>query len=110
MTINKHNDEQRDHADNADQPPPFTMKELDQEIKHLKPGKARDQKGLVAEMPKVENHTMRLVLLDLYNDIIKPTAQPPHNWKQTVSTVIFKSGDAHLPQNYRPICTIPLLY
>jgi len=27
-----------------------------------------------------------------------------------VITVIYKSGDAMLPQNYRPICIIPLLY
>ena len=99
-----HNDDERITI------PPFTMQELERELKNLKSGKAGDQKGIIAEMVKINSHELRLVLLDLYNAILTPTTTPPATWKQSMITVLYKSGDASLPQNYRPICTIPLLY
>ena len=99
-----HNDDERITI------PPFTMQELERELKNLKSGKASDQKGIIAEMVKINSHELRLVLLDLYNAILTPTTTPPATWKQSMITVLYKSGDASLPQNYRPICTIPLLY
>ena len=34
----------------------------------------------------------------------------PAQWRKTQFAVLYKSGDAQLPQNYRPIAAIPLLY
>ena len=34
----------------------------------------------------------------------------PMYWKETSMKVMFKSGDPQLPENYRPICIIPILY
>jgi len=51
------------------------------------------------------------VMVSLYNEIImKPDATLPSAWRRSVITVIHKSGDRHLPQQYRPISIIPLLY
>ena len=50
------------------------------------------------------------MLLDLYNKVLTQTMEIPKSWKHSVITVLYKNGDATLPQNYRPICIIPLLY
>ena len=50
------------------------------------------------------------VLLEMFNNVLMEKDEPPAAWKQSVISVIFKSGDPMLPHNYRPICIIPLLY
>eukprot|EP00973_Karenia_brevis_P065385 9084690-Karenia_brevis.AAC.1 len=50
------------------------------------------------------------ILLDLFNEVLKPTATPPQQWKHTILTVIYKTGNPQVPSNYRPISAIPLLY
>ena len=49
-------------------------------------------------------------ILQLFNDIILPTAIPPQQWKQSIITVIYKSGDSSLPSNYRPISLLAVGY
>jgi len=61
-------------------------------------------------MLKHGGNTLRDALLNLYNEVIQPTRATPTQWRQTQFTVIYKSGDPQLPQNYRPIAVIPLLY
>ena len=34
----------------------------------------------------------------------------PETWRKTIIKVLYKSGDSKLPQNYRPIASIPILY
>ena len=53
---------------------------------------------------------LREHLLQLYNDMLQPNAKPPDTWRQSTISIIFKSGDPQLPNNYRPISIIPLLY
>ena len=90
--------------------PPFTLKELNSTIAQLRSGRCRDTTGLLAEMLKQGGNTLRGHLLQLYNDILQPNAQPPASWRQSTISIIFKSGDPQLPNNYRPISIIPLLY
>ena len=90
--------------------PPFTLNELNVAITQLRNGRCRDTTGLLAEMLKLGGDTLRKHLLQLYNDILQPDAQPPDAWKQSTISIIFKSGDPQLPNNYRPISIIPLLY
>ena len=97
-------------TDNATNIPQFTTTELDYALKQLKNNKAKDTAGIIAEMLKKGGNKLKLVLLDLYNEIIKPNATTPQQWKHTRITVIYKSGDKQQPHNYRPISTIPLLY
>ena len=49
-------------------------------------------------------------ILEVFNDILMLRSPPPQVWKQTKLTVIFKKGDPELPQNYRPIAIVPILY
>jgi len=88
----------------------FTISELEAAIKSLKRGRAKDSNGIVAEMIKTGGPVVTNVLLELFNEIIKPNASAPSSWKKVVIKVLFKSGDPKLPQNYRPIAIIPILY
>ena len=90
--------------------PKFTPTELEDAINQLKNGKCRDTAGVVAEMIKHGGQLLQTTLLPLYNDATRPNAQPPSQWRQTVITILHKSGDTKQPQNYRPIAIIPLLY
>ena len=89
---------------------PFTRAELVSAIKSLKSNRCQDTAGIKAEMLKTGGEVLVGVLLDLYNQILCGEMQAPKAWKHSVISVIYKSGDATLPQNYRPICIIPLLY
>jgi len=113
-----YNDTQK-HTDNGHQPwrddkgnhiPAFTKQELHKALRQLKNGKAADSNGIVAEMLKTGESTLREVLLNLYNTILQPGTPSPSNWQHTLIKVLYKSGDPKLPQNYRPIATIPMLY
>ena len=88
----------------------FTMKELTEALKSLKTKKCADTAGVRAEMLKKGGGYLLEKLLELYNTILSGNMQPPSSWKHSVISVIYKSGDATQPQNYRPICIIPALY
>ena len=60
--------------------------------------------------PLIYPRVLRTHLLRLYNDVLRADAPPPQDWKHTTISVIHKSGDTGLPNNYRPISIIPLLY
>ena len=42
--------------------------------------------------------------------IIKQDSMTPSSRKNVMITVIYKKGDPTKPENYRPICTLPVLY
>ena len=90
--------------------PPFTYNELDTELKKLKDGRCADTNGAFVEMIKKGGETIRNVLLDLFNEVIKQDQQAPEQWKQNMLTIVFKKGDPKDPGNYRPISVIPILY
>ena len=90
--------------------PPFTCREVTEALKSLKSKKCADTAGIRAEMLKKGGEQLLGKLLELYNHILAGTLQSPASWKHSVISVIHKSGDAAQPQNYRPICIIPVLY
>ena len=90
--------------------PAFSREELTQAIRSLKTGKSRDMSGILAEMLKPAGNNLVTALLYFYNSLLNPVAEEPASWRQAVVTVIFKSGEKKLPQNYRPIWVIPVLY
>eukprot|EP00959_Pyramimonas_sp_CCMP1952_P100666 2105790-Pyramimonas_sp.AAC.1 len=61
-------------------------------------------------MLKAGGQALRSSLLALFNAILQPGATIPAAWSHTDIKVLFKSGDPRLPENCRPIATIPLLY
>ena len=88
----------------------FSMTELVKALNQLRSGRCRDTTGLLAEMLKEGGPTLRQHLLRIYNDVTAQNATPPRQWKETTISVIHKSGDPQLPNNYRPIAIIPILY
>ena len=92
------------------QVPQFTTAEVQAEVDRLKKGKCQDSAGLVAEMIKYGGAKLVEVLTGLYNDVLSPNALPPKAWKESIITVIHKSGAPDQPKNYRPITVIPILY
>ena len=88
----------------------FSLTELTTALKQLKTGKAADANNISAEMLKSGGSKLRDVILKCFNDIIRPDGDTPREWHKTLIKVLHKNGDTRLPQNYRPIATIPLLY
>ena len=86
------------------------MQELVQAMRRMKNGKAKDGSGVVAEMVKQGGRTLHEAILKLFNDVLVPGALPPESWRRTRLKVIFKKGDPKLPNNYRPIAILPVLY
>ena len=94
----------------TEQIPPFTKDELVKAVRTLKTDRCPDSAGIKAEMLKHGGDALFTTLLDLYNKALAGKMELPKSWKTSVITVIYKNGDPTLPQNYRPICIIPLLY
>ena len=88
----------------------LSLDELKFALKLLKNGKAADENRICAEMLKFGGERLCVVMLQEFNNIIKPSSPIPKEWSKTLIKVLHKNGDARLPQNYRPIATIPLLY
>jgi hypothetical protein len=50
------------------------------------------------------------VLAELFTDILQGASSVPQYWKLSKIRVLFKKGDPKLPENYWPICIIPIMY
>ncbi len=91
--------------------PDISMDELEQGLTAMKNGKCRDESGVVAEMLKnAEVNACKNAFLDLFNDVLRLDCTPPASWMCTRLIVLFKKGEPELPQNYRPISILPILY
>ena len=89
---------------------PFTKEEVQAQLKNLKNGKSADAKGIICEMLKHGGGELASLLADMFTDILSPSSKCPQNWRETTIKVLFKKGNAVVPENYRPICIIPILY
>lgn len=79
-------------------------------IKMFKKGKAPDSASICAEMNKYGGERVQHTLLSTFNNILETETPTPESWRKTIIKVLYKSGDSKLPQNYRPIASIPILY
>ena len=61
---------------------PFTVEELEGEMKTLKEGKCPDSAGLVAEMLKHGDATLRAAFLEPYNSVLFSEALLAARWRQ----------------------------
>ena len=86
------------------------VEEVEEELKKMLKRKACDTNGMVAEFLKASGEPMRKVVADVFSDLLKPPAEVPNYWRETRLKVIFKKGDPQNPENYRPICILPILY
>ena len=90
--------------------PPISSEEVEHAVKSLKTGKAKDSAGILAEMVKDVGNSLIGILTDLYNNILHDSAIPPKRWRESIISVLHKSGSPELPESYRPITIIPILY
>ena len=90
--------------------PPFQRAELVAELAKLKNGRAADSAGICAEFLKYGGPSVVDILLSTFNEVLLKIPSTPGTWKKTLVTVIFKKGSPELPENYRPISIIPILY
>ena len=90
--------------------PEFVEPELDKALRQLKNGRSVEKSGIVAEMLKHGGGVLKVILLELYNDVMTSDAPTPQQWKKTHITVLFKAGDPQVLQSWRPIAVILLLH
>ena len=90
--------------------PEITTGEVTRQLNKMSRRKACDSNGVVAELLKEGGAALHAILADVFNDILKPEMEVPKYWKETRLKVLFKKGDPQLPENYRPIAIIPILY
>ena len=73
--------------DSTEAVPTFAMDDFQTSLRKLKNSKAGDTGGVVAEMLKNGGQSVHTAVLDLFNDILRPTAASPETWKRTRLTV-----------------------
>ena len=99
---------QEQHCGTEQRLEPIGAVEIAKQLRHMKPGKAADGKGVVAEMLKAAGRGLHEVLADLFNEVLEgPSVQ--EEWRKTWLQVLFKKGDPQLLENYRPISILPIL-
>ena len=66
--------------------------------------------GLVVEMLQEGSDMLLEIIADVSSEILKPDPKPPSMWKECRVRVLLKKGDPKLPDNYRPITLMKILY
>ena len=89
---------------------PITANELRGQLQKTANGKSADSKGVVMELLKHSGDDFLEIVAQVFTDILDPVSEIPEYWKQTRLKVLFKKGDPQLPDNYRPISILPILY
>ena len=82
--------------------PPFMMEELDCIIRKLKCNKSPGKDGITNEQIKYAGEEFKGKLLDFLNQVYR-SKNVPKGWKTNKIIVIFKKGDKHRIENYRPL-------
>ena len=84
--------------------------EIQDAIDRLKKGKAKDSDGIRAEQLKNCNDDTKEKIRTIFNDIAQQDDFTPKSWRKIRIHVIYKKGDREDASNYRPICSLPVLY
>ena len=89
---------------------PFTIEELQEAMKHLKPGKAAGLDNITAEVILHFGDKAKSWVLALFNNCAR-TLQIPKLWRRAKVVALLKPGkDAEIPKSYRPISLLCILY
>lgn len=86
--------------------PPFLENEIKAIVKHLKPNKSPGHDNITGELIKMRGKTIAKILIELFN-IIMETGITSKSWKFSDIIILFKKGDRHKIENYRPITLTP---
>ncbi len=85
---------------------PFLIEEV--EIKNLKSNKTPGYDNIINEQIKFGGEKLIKKLTEIFNKILEQ-GKIPEKWKKSDISLIFKKGDRHNINNYRPISLIPTL-
>ena len=75
-----------------------------------KKGKSHDSDGIRAQDIKACDEETKEMVRQIFNEIIKQNEFTPEAWKKVKIKVLRQKGDAENVGNYRPICSLPVLY
>ena len=93
-----------------DQIDPFTLKELEVAMSHLKNGKTAGLDGITTELIKHFGERTRSWILDLMNNCVA-SSSIPKAWRITKVVALLKPGkDPNNKKSYRPISLLSILY
>jgi hypothetical protein len=98
------------NSGNACEAPEVTASEVKKHLKSSKPRKSADESGLVAELLREGSDSLVAAIASIFTAALQPNAVLPEHWKRMTIKVLYKKGHPKLPENYRPICIIPILY
>ena len=84
----------------------FTLQEVENGIKKLKTGKAKDLVELQVKYLKWGMNALAPHIMKIFNNIIQQGF--PRDWTTSLAIPLFKSGDINNPSNYRTIMINPL--
>ena len=87
----------------------ITFDELEKMLKLTKNGKIPGKDNINAELHKYAPEEFKLRLLQFLNNIYREN-RIPDEWRNAVTTPIFKQGDGREPQNYRGISVLNTCY
>ena len=75
-----------------------------------KKGKAKDGNGIRAEQLKNCSDDTKEKIRTIFDEIAQQEDFTTKSWRKIRIQVIYKKGDREDAGNYRPICTLPVLY
>ena len=87
-----------------------TKDEIQVAIDRLKRGKAKDSSGIRAEQLKNCSDETKEKITTIFNQIPQQEDFTPKSWRKIRIQVIHKKSDREDAGNYRPICSLPVLY
>ena len=89
---------------------PFNTEELNEAMKHLKPGKAAGLDYITAEVILHFGDKTKFWVLALFNNCAR-TLQIPKLWRRAKVVALLKPGkDPKIPKSYRPISLLCILF
>ena len=71
---------------------------------------AKDSNGIRAEQLKKCSDDTKEKIRTIFNEIVQQDDFTPKSWRKIRIQVIYKKGDREDAGNYRPICSLPVLY
>ena len=71
---------------------------------------AADEQGIVDELLHLGSDQLLAILAEIFTAALRPQTAVPEYRKASSIRVLLKKGDPRLPENYRPICIIPVFY
>ena len=92
--------------DSASTVEPVSLNELQDALRVMKRGRAKDEAGIIDEMLKDGSERLLVAVLDLLNDVISFRQQPPSEWKLTKLVIIFKERRASTSRQLQAYCDI----